>query len=406
MKGWFLEPLLSVGAFDGESPDRRGRRRVMVGALWFSLIPIALSSLNAVGPEDALAEFGKVAVHIAALAILAFRPLAFAWVFRFVFAGDVAADLALTVLFGGLYASGLQIAWSLIVVLGALIAFSIREAALWFGVFVVAVIFAGTVAVVDDPRYMLPDDPQSDAVFTLVGVTVLVFLVMTYFVRQRERYRTESDDLLHNILPDTIAARLKTDPGTVADHFDRASVLFADVVGFTPMSADMEPSELVHLLDEVFSDIDHLVAELGLEKIKTIGDEYMVAAGVPEPHADHAVAICELGIRIQEHASSHTYRGQRLEFRIGINSGPVVAGVIGDRRFAYDLWGDVVNTASRMESSGRPGQIQITRSTKVLVQDDFLCVPAGTTDVKGKGQMNTWYIERFQPHHDADRAQR
>jgi len=171
-------------------------------------------------------------------------------------------------------------------------------------------------------------------------------------------------------------------------------VLFADVVRFTPMSADMEPSELVHLLDEVFSDIDHIVAELGLEKIKTIGDEYMVASGVPEPSADHAVAICELGLRIQEHASTHTYSGHRLEFRIGINSGPVVAGVIGQRRLAYDLWGDVVNTASRMESSGQPGRIQITSSTQVLVREAFRCVTAGTTEIKGKGPMDTWYLER------------
>ncbi len=137
-------------------------------------------------------------------------------------------------------------------------------------------------------------------------------------------------------------------------------MLFADLAGFTPLSASMAPAAVVELLDEVFRIVDGFVAELGLEKIKTVGDEYMAAAGVPRPRPDHAVAAAELALRIRDHFGANDMRGRRLTFRIGINSGPVTAGVIGTHRFAYDLWGDTVNAASRMESSGVPGAIQIS----------------------------------------------
>jgi guanylate cyclase len=138
----------------------------------------------------------------------------------------------------------------------------------------------------------------------------------------------------------------------IADDHESASVLFADVVGFTPMSATMSPPELVGLLNSVFTIFDGFVEELGLEKIKTVGDEYMVAAGVPHGRSDHAHAIAELALRIRDHTERHRFHGHDISLRIGINSGPVVAGIVGTHKFAYDLWGDVVNTASRMESEG------------------------------------------------------
>lgn len=186
---------------------------------------------------------------------------------------------------------------------------------------------------------------------------------MAYFVRQRDRFQQESDDLLHNILPDEIATRLKSDKSMIAEDFPHASVLFADVVGFTPMSATMAPPQLVGLLNQVFTKFDEFVEELGLEKIKTVGDEYMVAAGVPVPRDDHAEAIAELALRIRDYMASNDFDRHRLELRIGINSGPVVAGIIGTHKFTYDLWGDTVNTASRMESGGISGQIQVPRLT-------------------------------------------
>ena len=186
--------------------------------------------------------------------------------------------------------------------------------------------------------------------------------------------------------------RLKEGAGTIADDIDAASVLFADVVDFTPMSASLSPAQLVELLDEVFSCFDAFVDELGLEKIKTVGDAYMAAAGVPRPRVDHAHAIAELALRIRDHEAVNPVDGGRLMFRVGVNSGPVTAGVIGTRTFSYDLWGDTVNTASRMESSGVPGAIQITAATHELIRDAFVCESRGLVAVKGKQEMETFLL--------------
>jgi guanylate cyclase len=223
-------------------------------------------------------------------------------------------------------------------------------------------------------------------------VTTFLFAGMAYFVRQRDRFQRQSDDLLHNILPADIARRLKSDTTMIADDFDTASVLFADVVDFTPMSAEMSPPELVRLLNAVFTIFDGFVEELGLEKIKTVGDAYMVAAGVPVARPDHAHAIAELALRIRDHTENNHFDGHDIRLRIGINSGPVVAGIVGTHKFAYDLWGDAVNTASRMESGGVPGSIQVTPATYELIRDKYVCEARGVVSVKGKGDMNTYIL--------------
>jgi guanylate cyclase len=230
------------------------------------------------------------------------------------------------------------------------------------------------------------------AAINLMEMGVVVLAVLSYFVRQRDRYQRRSDALLHNILPHEIAERLKTDSRMIAEDFPSASVLFADLVDFTPMSAGMSPSELVGVLNEVFTTCDGFVAELGLEKIKTVGDEYMVAAGVPRDRSDHACAIAELALRIRDHFAANQVAGRRLAFRIGINSGPVTAGIIGTNKFSYDLWGDTVNAASRMESGGVPGGIQVSSATYELIKDAFVCESLGTTSVKGKGEMETYLL--------------
>ncbi len=196
-----------------------------------------------------------------------------------------------------------------------------------------------------------------------------------------------------NILPRSIAERLKAASQTIADHFGSASILFADVVDFTPLAQRLAPAEVVGILDQLFSHFDTLVERHGLEKIKTIGDCYMAAAGVPDPSPDHARRAALLALDMREAvATAAVGDGSALELRIGINSGPVIAGVIGSKRFLYDLWGDAVNTASRMESQSTPGEIQITRATYELLKDEFVCRPRGTIDVKGKGPMETWYL--------------
>ena len=205
--------------------------------------------------------------------------------------------------------------------------------------------------------------------------------------------QARAENLLLNILPRSIADKLKAETQTIADQFSSASILFADVVDFTPLSERLPPTEVVGLLDHLFSHFDALAERYELEKIKTIGDCYMVAAGVPTPRPDHARALALMALDMQAAMRSVDEVGHLgLELRVGINSGPVVAGVIGRKRFLYDLWGDAVNTASRMESHGTSGRIQITRATKELLEDEFVCEPRGTIPVKGKGEVETWYL--------------
>ena len=186
---------------------------------------------------------------------------------------------------------------------------------------------------------------------------------------------------------------MKAETLTIADQFSSASILFGDVVDFTPWSERRSPGEVVGMLDHLFSHFDVLAERYGLEKIKTIGDCYMAAAGIPSPRPDHARALAQLALdMIEAVRSSDAVGNLGFDLRIGINSGPVVAGVIGRKRFLYDLWGDAVNIASRMERHGTPGRIQISQATYELLKDEFECEPRGSVDVKGKGEMETWYL--------------
>jgi class 3 adenylate cyclase len=201
-----------------------------------------------------------------------------------------------------------------------------------------------------------------------------------------------SERLLTNVLPVPVAERLKAGEEPIADDVPAASVLFADIVDFTPYAARLPAGEVVRLLDGVFSTLDDLADEHGLEKVKTIGDAYMVAAGVPTPRPDHAHALAAFALAARDRFATQQGLWPALQLRIGIASGPVVAGVIGHRRFLYDLWGDTVNTASRMESHGLPGRIQIDDQTRRLLGDDFQVADRGMLDVKGKGLVHTWFL--------------
>jgi class 3 adenylate cyclase len=202
-----------------------------------------------------------------------------------------------------------------------------------------------------------------------------------------------TEELLLNILPASIALRLKTHGGTIADGFADVTVLFADIVGFTKMSACLAPESVVAMLNELFCSFDDLAGQFGLEKIKTVGDCYMVAGGLPEPRVDHAEAVAAMGLAMLRVVRElNTRRGEALEIRVGIHSGPVVAGVIGKRKFVYDMWGDTVNTASRMESSGVPGAIQVSSECRRLLDGKFPLMPRGAVEIKGKGVMETWLL--------------
>jgi adenylate cyclase len=217
-----------------------------------------------------------------------------------------------------------------------------------------------------------------------------------------EQEHARSENLLLNILPAPVAERLKRGE-TIADYYPSVSVLFADIVNFTPLSASMTPVELVDLLNQVFSYFDSLVEKYDLEKIKTIGDCYMAASGLPTPRPDHAQALVKMALEIQAYFAHQRFQGDKqLAFRIGIHSGPLVAGIIGKKKFIYDLWGDSVNTASRMEAHGKQGTIQITKATFDLIKDDYRCKPLGKIDVKGKGEMEVWSVDNLKPANAAE----
>lgn len=207
--------------------------------------------------------------------------------------------------------------------------------------------------------------------------------------RERER----ADRLLHSILPRPIAERLKSGPQVIADLHADVSVLFADMGGFTAFTARNSPRDVVALLDEIFGRFDRLALEHGVEKIKTIGDAWMAVAGLPMPRPDHAAAMADLALALREAFGAIAARhGLAVDLRVGMHSGPVVAGVIGRERYAYDLWGDTVNVASRMETHGEPGRIHLSSATAALLGDAFVVEDRGEIPVKGRGAMRTAFL--------------
>jgi adenylate cyclase len=297
---------------------------------------------------------------------------------------------------GGITPASSVIIWSVLAPVGAVVYDAPRRAWGWFAAFIV--LLAATVPLApvlrDSPSELPTGMIRGFAVLNIAAPSLVVFGLLLAFALQRQDAQGRVENLLLNVLPREIAERLQDDERAIADQLDETTILFADVVDFTPLSNRLGPTELVGLLDRLFTDFDELADRYGVEKIKTIGDCYMVASGVPAPRPDHAQALARMALEMRDCAARclTTADDCDLELRIGISSGPVVAGVIGRRRFLYDLWGDTVNMASRMESHGMPGEIQITRTTWELVRDEFECRPLGMVDVKGKGPVETWQL--------------
>jgi class 3 adenylate cyclase len=303
---------------------------------------------------------------------------------------------------GGFRTASAVALWAVTAPLGALLFVGARQAVPWFAAFVGLV----AVSAAMDPALSAraPDIPGGVviALFALnvVGVATTAFALLQYFVRARERAlaalkleQAKSERLLLNVLPQPVAARLKEQEGVIADVYPDVTVLFEDIVGFTPLAERLSASTLVALLDRVFTRWDRLAADHGVEKIKTIGDAYMIAGGIPLPREDHAEAIAEMALAMgPEFARLASETRHALHLRIGIDTGPVVAGVIGRTKFIYDLWGDTVNTASRMESYAPPGTIQVTERTFERLRAHYEFRPRETIDVKGKGPMRPYLL--------------
>src|SRR5882762_3407681 len=215
-------------------------------------------------------------------------------------------------------------------------------------------------------------------------------LTLDYLHRENER-------LLLNVLPPSIANKLKQQVGIIAERFDDASVLFADIVGFTPLSARLSPTQLIESLNRVFSGFDELADRHKLEKIKTIGDGYMVAGGLIEQNADHLAAMATMALAMHENVRKLNSQFGDLSLRIGLQVGSVIAGVIGIRKFIYDVWGDTVNTASRLESHGAPGRIHVSDTVFQRLHDRFVFEARGTIELKGRGPLNTYFLNGRNP---------
>ena len=399
----WLDRAARIGADPRDSDELRFHKALLV-LVCVGILPISLVwgvIYLALGATAGLIAWLYLAVSVSAIAIFA-RSRDAAWLLRVELFDILLAPTVSMAFVGGFVGSGAVGLWGILAPLGALIFDGARAGVRWFVAFVGVFLASGLVGeLAGGGRSILPAWFESTMV--ALNVTVggaVVFLLLVLFVRQREEaladLRIEQDraeSLLLNILPRSIADKLKADTATIADQFAAASILFADVVDFSLLADRLQPAEVVDILDQLFTHFDALADRYGVEKIKTIGDCYMVAAGVPTRRPDHArvMALIALDMRDAMHAEDGVgHLG--LEIRIGINSGPVVAGVIGRKRFLYDLWGDAVNMASRMESQGTSGQIQVTQATYELLKDEFELEPRGTVPIKGKGDVETWYL--------------
>ncbi len=297
---------------------------------------------------------------------------------------------------GGFAQGSAVMLWSFIAVLLVLIVDGYRAAWAWFAALVVALVVSGLL----EPVLLRTVAPLPEPVrigFFVINVAGPLFTAMValvYFLRQRDAATARSEELLLNVLPASVADRLKRGSTMVADRHEAASVLFADIVSFTAFAEQTAPERVVELLSRVFETLDDLTARHGLEKIKTLGDGYMAVAGVPQPRTDHARAAAAMAVEIEP--ALRTELGAdwpSLHVRVGIASGPLVAGVIGSRRFSYDLWGDTVNTAARMAGLAEPGSVVVADSTASLLDGVATLESRGESEVKGKGPMKVWRLK-------------
>jgi class 3 adenylate cyclase len=388
--------FLDLGAAPGDEPDLRIRKRVTVATTfalclasgWYAAVAIA-------GVRPIIFSIAALQIIALLVALLVFtRTKRLAFLAVSIVAIGLAATLTGSLVLGGVTASN-GMTWVLLAPMGAVMLLGARAATPAYLGTAATVIVAALLDPIlpDDLTVMGPLRVLQTVINLLVPAAIALGLVR-FIDEERLVARRQSDALLLNVLPQETAERLKKGERVIADHYDEASVLFADIVNFTPLSEEKPPQEMVSLLNELFTEFDRLADGYGLEKIKTIGDAYMIVAGVPEPRDDHAQVAVEMALAMHRVVSAQPpVNGRRLEVRIGIASGPLVAGVIGERKFSYDLWGDTVNTASRMESSGIPGCVHITTETLELLDGRYPFERRDAVEVKGKGPMTTWTLD-------------
>jgi len=394
--GW-LSRLLDLGLLPGDDADERTRKRVGTGAV-FALLVFGLAWLvTAVLPlrpaQLAVSTCFFTGTLVSLIGFIRTKNFErFAWWELVVGLGASAGG---QVALGGFATSSGSIVWGVVAPVAAVLFFGPRRAVRWFVAYLVLI----ALMVVLDP--FIQDTVPTPYALSLwfwavntAGPVTISFLMIRYVDHERRIAQARSRELLLNVLPEPIAERLQAGEGVIAEQHASVSVLFADVVDFTPYAEVTPAAEVVQLLNEIFSDFDALADRFGMEKIKTIGDAYMAVAGVPVAREDHADCALRMAIAMLETVGDHRDAGgHAMTLRIGIASGPAVAGVIGRRKFIYDLWGDTVNTASRMESSGAPGCIQVTGVTRDLLTTAYPFTRRDKVPIKGKGSMTTFLLD-------------
>jgi guanylate cyclase len=402
-----IERAAAVGSLPSDTSEERLRKSALVlsSLLITALSCVWISTYAALGLWiSALIPFAYQVATLVGLAVLA-RTKRYT-IFR---ASQVSMWLMLPFLLqwslGGFVESGVVALWAFTAPLGALVFYGPRGATAWFVAYLALVAVSAAVdSVLPEPANDIPSSlVVTFLALNIFGPSITTFALLEHFVRSRDRAhrllaaeQQRSETLLLSIFPRAIAERLKRSPEVIAERSDEVSVLFADITGFTPAAERLPAEQVVVLLNDIFSAFDDLVAKHGLEKIKTIGDGYLVAAGIPTPRADHAEAAARLALGMRETLASLPAASE-FNLRVGIDSGPVVAGVIGRTKFGYDIWGDTVNTASRMESHAPPGAIQVTERTRGRLSDRFVLEKREGVAVKGKGEMTTYLLVAARP---------
>jgi guanylate cyclase len=399
----FFSKMTRLAADPGDSAEDRLRKALLLSAC-FGFIPIVIPYVAIYGLYGKLLP-AAVSLNYFVLSFLAVAYFFYTRRFNILLLAQQLLVLLSPFLFmlalGGFTNSSAVVIWAVICPLGTLVISTPERGPRWLVAYLALLGLAGILQPYLQTETSLPSRLVDLFFVANIGsVSTMVFILLYYFVKEKDKaYRLlrleqeKSDNLLLNVLPKEIAPILKNETRTIAEKFESATVLFADVVGFTPLSAELAPTEMVELLNEIFSTFDSLVEKYGLEKIRTIGDNYMVAAGVPRPRPDHCQAMASMALDMLEYIQKRPgENGKMVNFRIGLNTGPMIGGVIGRQKFHYDVWGDTVNVASRMESQGKAGKIQITQAAHQLLKEDFLCEPRGKVAVKGRGEMDTWFL--------------
>jgi adenylate cyclase len=392
-----INRIAAIGSRPGDSEELRLQKAtLMVVAFPFMVVPVLWGILYFYFgvPQAGMIPLGYAVISLVTL-------LHFAWTgnlrwFRF---GQLFLILLLPffvqLVLGGFVGSGAVILWSLISPLGALMFGKLAHAPRWIIAFAVllglSVFLPGYL---DIPVQLSIVQIQLFFLINFAGVGILVFVMMYYFVGKRNFFQARADALLLNILPEEIATELKTNGKAVARHFDDVTVMFTDFKDFTSIAEKLSPAELVEAIDTCFNAFDEIISKYSMEKIKTIGDSYMAASGLPVSSATHAVDMVSAAQEILSFMKQYAVDEKlgAFEIRIGIHSGPVVAGIVGSTKFAYDIWGDTVNIASRMETASEPGKINISGSTYALVKDHFTSSYRGKLDVKNRGAIDMYFV--------------